>query len=322
MAEILNSYENTEELKKVFPVINVTPVETEVEKKIQNRLLSGFANWNRGTDAWMEWGKILYTPDSLYNVHGVHMTLREYQMSSNLAFKKSEMMMGNFNNMVICGDWAAIRYDIMSMDRETGKTYPGSVMEFVKFQDAAPTGTTVVEGWAGTKGADYHGLMSFLTEEERVAQDAAMRKIEDMELPDTDNLQIKYPVAHPTVANSEMADEIRQALLRDFEEWNRGYAHWELWAGQFYDSRLVYHTDAADMDLEAYKALVREKERNTRTTRLYFENMLISGDWAAIHYREVSRDVFSGDKEASGRMQFLHFRKTESGVMVIECWVK
>ena len=54
--EILNSYDNTEELLKKFTVMNPTPVETDMEKKIQNRLLTGFENWNRGTEAWMAWG--------------------------------------------------------------------------------------------------------------------------------------------------------------------------------------------------------------------------------------------------------------------------
>lgn len=101
---ILNSYDNTEELLRDFPVINPTPVATPMEKQIQNRLLTGFENWNRGTEAWMQWGNILYTPDSLYNVHGVHLTLREYQLTSSLSFNVRKLMMENFNKMLFCGD--------------------------------------------------------------------------------------------------------------------------------------------------------------------------------------------------------------------------
>ena len=61
----LNSYDNTEELLQQFPVEHPTPVTTEMEKRIQNRLLTGFANWNRGFDAWKAWGDILYTNDSI-----------------------------------------------------------------------------------------------------------------------------------------------------------------------------------------------------------------------------------------------------------------
>lgn len=56
--------------------------------------------------------------------------------------------------------------------------------------------------------------------------------------------------------------------------------------------------------------------------RLYFENMLISGDWAAIHYRTIVQDKASGNKEAGSRMQFLRFAETGDGLKVTECWTK
>ena len=40
--EIVNSYNNTDELIEKFPVINPTTVEPGLEKNIQNRLLTGF----------------------------------------------------------------------------------------------------------------------------------------------------------------------------------------------------------------------------------------------------------------------------------------
>ena len=50
--EIINSYNNTDELIKKFPVLNPVTVQEGIEKKIQNRLLTGFENWNRGYKAW------------------------------------------------------------------------------------------------------------------------------------------------------------------------------------------------------------------------------------------------------------------------------
>ena len=76
---ILNSYDNTDELIKKYPVNNPTTVLEGIEKKIQNRLLTGFENWNRGFKAWKAWGNILYTKDSIYNVHGARLTLAQYQ---------------------------------------------------------------------------------------------------------------------------------------------------------------------------------------------------------------------------------------------------
>ena len=46
--EVLNSYSNTDELIKKFPVKYSTEVKDGLEKYIQNRLLTGFENWNRG----------------------------------------------------------------------------------------------------------------------------------------------------------------------------------------------------------------------------------------------------------------------------------
>ncbi|MCR5748071.1 MAG: hypothetical protein K6G03_10220, partial [Lachnospiraceae bacterium] len=46
----------TEELLKKFPIEYQTPAETELSKKIQNRMLNGFNRWNMGYDAWEHWG--------------------------------------------------------------------------------------------------------------------------------------------------------------------------------------------------------------------------------------------------------------------------
>lgn len=146
---ISDSYDNTEELAAKFPIINSTPIESEMEKNIQNRLLNGFENWNRGYEAWETWGDILYTEGSLYNVHGVKLTLKEYQAAMDAQLKSTDIQMGNFNNMIINDDWAAIRYDISSTARGSQQSSDGSVMEFVHFKDYGnPLGTRVVEGWA------------------------------------------------------------------------------------------------------------------------------------------------------------------------------
>ena len=131
--DIVNSYENTDELIKKFPVMNPTTVRPGIERNIQNRLLTGFENWNRGFDAWKAWGDILYTKDSIYNVHGARLTLAEYQNAMNLSLKQMDILMGAFRNMVICGEWTAIHYDTTNI--KNGVSTPSSVMEFVKFKD-------------------------------------------------------------------------------------------------------------------------------------------------------------------------------------------
>lgn len=141
--EIINSYGNTEELLQKFPVMYPTSLQSKLEKDIQNRLLTGFENWNRGYDAWKAWGNILYTEDSYYNVHGARLTLAEYQQSMDVTLKKMNIQMGQFKNMVICDNWVGIQYEIST----NGK--PGTTMEFVQFKDYGDKlGVRVVEGWA------------------------------------------------------------------------------------------------------------------------------------------------------------------------------
>lgn len=148
--EIVNSYDNTEELIGKFQVQNPTTVQSGIEKNIQNRLLTGFENWNRGFKAWKKWGDILYTEDSIYNVHGARLTLAQYQKSMDITLKQANILMGDFHNMLICGNFAAIYYDIKTIKGEIEK--PGTVMEFVLFKDyGEELGTRVVVGWGGTK---------------------------------------------------------------------------------------------------------------------------------------------------------------------------
>lgn len=320
---ISDSYDNTEKLSAIFPIINPTPIDTEMEKNIQNRLLNGFENWNRGYDAWETWGDILYTEDSLYNVHGVKLTLKEYQSSMNATLKSTDIQMGNFNNMIINGDWTAIRYDISTTNRQTKETVDGSVMEFVNFKDYGDEmGTRVVEGWAGTKGADFAGLSSFQTDEEKAQQQAALEATVNAKIPDTTNLEVKYPVTHPTPIDTDMAKMIQNVILNDFENWNQGSDVWTAWADTYYENNLQYHMDSSTMTLEEYKDSIKNTAKSTEVKRISFDNMLISGDWAAIHYRIINQDVTTGEKTAGDVMQFLHFAKNGDSVKVIECWTK
>ena len=39
----------------VTEIKNPTPIEKEIEKRIQDRLFNGFNNWNGGYDGWLKW---------------------------------------------------------------------------------------------------------------------------------------------------------------------------------------------------------------------------------------------------------------------------
>ena len=93
--DVLNSYDNTEELIKKYPIEYQTTVKEGLEKKIQNRLLTGFENWNRGFETWKAWGNILYTNQSIYNVHGARLTFSQYQASMDSTLKETKIYMKN-----------------------------------------------------------------------------------------------------------------------------------------------------------------------------------------------------------------------------------
>ena len=321
--DVVNSYENTEKLAEKFPTIYPTPIESQMEKKIQNRLLTGFENWNRGFAAWKAWGEILYTPASLYNVHAVHLTLSEYQNAMNATLRANDIQMGNFRHMVVVDDWTAIHYDITTINRATGFSVPGSVMEFVHFGDlGADLGTRVIEGWAGTKGADYAGLSYFQTPEERMAQKAMMDAIAMTEIPDTDELETKYPVKNPVSIRTEEGQRIRQRILADFDHFNLGAEAWTAWADDYYTEDVLYYDDDHLLSLSEMKNRTLHDAEFAEMKRVYFESMLISGSWAAIHYRIVVQNKENGIKEAGSRMQFLHFSQQNGDMYVDKCWSK
>ena len=158
--DIMNNYNNTDELKANFSVKNPTTVNDGIEERIQNRLLKGFENWNRGFKTWKAWGNILYTNDSIYNVHGARLSLAHYQAAMDISLKQAKILMGDFHSMLITDDFTAIHYDFIT-EKEGSRTV-GKVMEFVKFKDYGnELGTRVVEGWGSTKDNSYYGLIQF-----------------------------------------------------------------------------------------------------------------------------------------------------------------
>ncbi len=315
--EIVNSYDNTSELMEKFPVINKTELRTDLENDIANRLLTGFENWNRGFDAWKAWGSILYTDDSIYNVHGARMTLAEYQAAMDVTLQKIDLKMGAFNNMLIVDDWAAIFYDI------TTNGNPGTTMEFVNFKDYGDElGVRVVEGWGGPKTRDAENMAYFQSEEEVAAGKAAWTEIAEYKLPDTDDLEEKYIIKNPTTIDEGKGAQIKEKILEDFEHWNTGVDDYAEWTEKFYSKDAVYHEDGSDVSIEDLREAITNDDQSVKTTKLYFDNMLIRDDWAAIHYRALEEDTVAGEKEAVDRMEFLHFGDVDGEIRVIEQWVK
>lgn len=300
---ITNSYDNTEDLLKKFPVEHPTAIDTETGKKIENRLLTGFENWNRGISAWRAWGNILYTKDSVYDVHGARLTLLEYQNLMAVMLKQVDIKMGAFHNILINDDWTVIRYDIST----NGK--PGATMEFVNFRDyGKELGVRVVEGWGGPRDGSFASMSRMQTNEEKTAQIRADAELFAYQIPDSSDLEKKYPVRHPTKPVSRNAAAMKTQILKAFDAWNQGQkAFVENAAGIFTGDARIQLPHLRDVSVSEYVKEAAAFCADTRREKKYFDSILISDDWAAYHFRFVDTDLASGRQAAGDGMHFIHF---------------
>jgi hypothetical protein len=121
----------------------------DFQEAIRARLRRGFANWNRGYEAWLEWCDTLYEPDAHYNVNGLRLSLQQYKDLMGQLFSVYDIELGQFYNMLVEDGWCAIRYSVRIADKRTGDAFDQMTMEFVNFKDnPSPIGARVVEGWA------------------------------------------------------------------------------------------------------------------------------------------------------------------------------
>ena len=119
------------------------------QEAIRDRLRTGFANWNQGYEAWLEWCDTLYEPDAHYNVQGRRLTLQEYKDLMGEFFAAFDVRLGEFHNMLVIDGWCAIRYAVRVTHKASGAAIDQTSMEFVNFTDNPdPVGARVVEGWA------------------------------------------------------------------------------------------------------------------------------------------------------------------------------
>ena len=119
-----------------------------MEAAIKDRLENGFKNWNGGYESWLAWCNTLYDEDSMYNVYGHRLTLKQYQDMMGQLFAKQDIFLGKFHNMIIQDNWCAIRYDVETVNKATGERELQESMEFVRFKETPEKGVIVDEGWA------------------------------------------------------------------------------------------------------------------------------------------------------------------------------
>ena len=322
--EIVNSYDNTEELMKKFPLKNPITVKDGIEKRIQNRLLTGFENWNRGYKAWEKWGDILYTNASIYNVNGARLTLAQYQQAMDVTLKQVNIQLGDFYNMVICGEYTGIFYDSTHIRGGVESKVP--VMEFVRFKEYGEgLGTRVVVGWGGTKGDGYNSMINFQGDHEKMVQGEINNLLMNYEVPTTGTLREKYPILYPVeYLETEKANKFIDIIMEGFDKWNSGITNYIAWLSQGYTSDAKsYGLEGEERDMDAYKTAMTKLAGQKTIKKLYFDNILVRDNWAAIHYRYRSITKGTNEKYVGDRMQFLRFKEVGGNSYKIEAtWIQ
>jgi len=317
--EIVDSYNNTVELIEKYKVINPTTVNPGIETNIQNRLLTGFENWNRGFKAWKKWGNILYTNESIYNVHGCRLTLAHYQQAMDISLQQANITMGDFHNMLITDNFCAIHYDFLTNGNKS------RVMEFVRFKDyGEPLKTRVSEGWGSTKDDSYYGLINFQGDDEKRV-DEQIFNVKNYRIPsDETDLKKKYPIKYNTTYSDENADEILNIILQGFDAWNTGIDNYTDFVDKYYDPNANSSSlNGTDRNMTAYKEDMKDLFNKYEIKKKYFDNILIRENWAALHYRYTRENKANpGDIYVGDRMQFLKFDKKGDRLIIVNSWTQ
>ena len=310
----------TEELLIKFPIKYKTEAKTDLNKKVQNRILNYFNRINMGYDGLEQWDKVLYHKDSILNVNGIKMTLKEYQNLQNDAFKKYDIKIGNFTNMILVDDFVAIQYDITTTEKERSITVYGTNMEFMRFGDYEELGVKVNEDFTGSRNDVYYGILNFINENEKEKQNMLMENIAYSKLIDTTNLEEKYPIQYPTTIDTDKGKKMKNIILEYFEAWNNGYDTWNDFIKEYYDDNILYDHKGTKCNKENIHLVMENLIANEKIVRI--NNILISEDWAAVHFWN-SVNMKDGTKDAFNHMQFIHFVEDKNGKLKIDlCFAK
>ncbi len=126
-------------------------------------------------------------------------------------------------------------------------------------------------------------------------------------------------VVYPTTIDTDMGKEMKEVILKDFDNWNKGYDAWCTWADEIYTEDLMYDYRGTEYDLAGLKEGMKDLIEKSRRVRI--NNILVSEDWAAIHFYN-STTMEDGSKDADNHMQFIHFVEGDNGLKIDRIWAK
>jgi hypothetical protein len=135
----------------------------------------------------------------------------------------------------------------------------------------------------------------------------------------TETLLQQFPITYQTPAETEMSKKIQNRMLNGFYQWNQGFDAWSSNADTFFTAGVQYNLSDENMNLSQYKNAVKSLIDSEQIVRI--NNLLVSEDWAAIHYWSVVTDT-AGNKTADDHMSFLHFVENDGALKVDMAWTK
>ena len=240
------------------------------------------------------------------------------------SLKRETILMGDFHNMIITGEFAAIHYDFFTGTQKPLKKL--RVMEFVRFRDyGGNLGTRVVEGWGSTKDPSGENLkLDYQKEKEKAEQKAQDEYMKNYIFPESDDLKVKYIIKNPTVYIDTNAKDILEIILNGFDSWNKGINTYLTWVDDAYDSNAISSSlDERDRTMTDYKSEITNLFKIQKIDKLYFDNILIRDNWAASHYRFRNRTVGNDEEIDTGdRMEFFKFEEIDGKLKITGNWIQ
>lgn len=144
------------------------------------------------------------------------------------------------------------------------------------------------------------------------------------QVPNNANLKEKYTVLYPTeYIDIDKANKFIDIIVQGFDKWNSNIDDYVAWLDNGYTSDAIsYGLSGQQRTLEQYIDEMKTLTSEKTIKKLYFDNILIRDNWAALHYRYRSEDSTTHEKYVGDRMQFLKFKEEGSNFKIEASWIK
>ena len=143
------------------------------------------------------------------------------------------------------------------------------------------------------------------------------------QIKNTDNLTEKYIIKYPTEYIDENADDILDIMRKGFDAWNKGISYYKNWVDENFDINANSSSlDERERNMTLYKQEITELFENYTITKLYFDNVLIRDNWAALHYRYRRADKKNTNVYVGDRMEFYKLEQKENRLKIVASWVQ